>query len=52
MDEKEAMQKAKERSKDGFVQHVNKHHTGYWYIDDWYSSGSTVHSYEDGIKIN
>lgn len=39
---------AKQQSRNGYVQHVNKTSDGYYVISDWYDADSTVASYENG----
>ena len=47
-----AIEKARENSKGGYVQHVNRVISGsgenYYVVSDWYDADNTVASFENG----
>ena len=49
---RDAMNQAREESRNGYVQHVEDNGDGTFKISDWYDSDKTVASYEDGEIIN
>lgn len=44
-----AIEKARDESKNGYIQHVNRTSTkGVYYLSDWFDSDVTVASFEGG----
>lgn len=46
----DAIERAREASKNGYVQHVNRWHSGY-IVSDWYSDDATIASFENGREL-
>lgn len=48
----EAEEVARQESKEGHVVHVKEHEDGIYTLSDWYDSGTTVASFENGRSLS